>query len=79
MNDCAKKCIQHNIKCPVKDCRLWIEYGDDLNCSLVAIKKNGRMTLDQVAKRLKLSIVRIKQIQDRTLQKLQKNSHLKPS
>jgi len=78
MKKCAKKCMQHNIRCPIKDCRLWIKYDDDLNCSLIAIKKNGRMTLDQVAKRLSLSIVRIKQIQDTTLQKLQKNSHLKP-
>ena len=79
MKECAKKCVQHNTSCPVQDCRVWIDYEEDLNCSLVSIKKHGAMTLDQVAKRLNLSLVRIKRIQDDTLQKLQKNSHLKPS
>ena len=79
MRECAKKCMHHNISCPVKDCRVWIEYEEDLNCCLVSIKKHGAMTLDKVAERLNLSLVRIKQIQDSTLQKLQKNSHLRPS
>jgi len=79
MKKCAKKCIQHNTPCPVEDCRVWIDYEEDLNCCLIAVKKNGPMTLEKVAARLNLSIVRVKQIQDATLQKLQKNSHLKPS
>lgn len=79
MKECAKKCVQHNISCPVKECRVWIDYDDDLNCCFVAIKKNGAMTLEKVAERLKISLVRVKQIQDATVQKLQKNSHLKPS
>ncbi len=35
------------------------------------------MTLAQTAERLGLSIVRVKQIQDKALQKLQKKRHLK--
>jgi len=48
-----------------------------LNCSLMSVQKHGPMTLEETAKRLSLSIVRVKQLQDRALQKLQKNRRLK--
>ena len=62
--------------CPEKNCRAWIDYKKDFNCSNITIKKHGDLTLAQIAERLKLSIVRIKQIQDKALQKLQKKRHL---
>ena len=77
MNKCAKSCIQQNKSCKEKKFRLWIDYNEDLNCTLIATNKKNNMTLAEVAKRLHLSIVRIKQIQDKALQKLQKNSSLK--
>ena len=77
MKKCLKKCIMEDSACAEKDCRVWIDYDDDLNCSLLSIKKHKILTLEEVAKRLGLSIVRIKQIQDKALQKLQKNRHLK--
>ena len=73
MKKCASECVKNNKKCKNKECRLWIEYGEDLNCSLVAIKRNGPMTLYQVADRLKMSYVRIKQIQDTAIKKIDKD------
>jgi hypothetical protein len=79
MNDCAKVCLVKNQACKKNKCRMWINHKKDLNCALVATNNNpGGMTLEQVAERLDLSIVRIKQIQDIAVQKLQKKSHLKP-
>jgi len=51
---------------------MWIDYEDDHNCALIAIEKNGDMTLHEVAERLNISYVRVKQIQDKTLQKVGK-------
>ena len=77
MNDCAIECILNNKKCGERNCRMWIDYKDDLNCTLVAVKNSkGPMSLAEVAKRFNLSIVRIKQIQDKALQKLRKNNPL---
>ena len=72
MKECAEKCVQHKVECPFKECRLWIDYPDDLNCTSIAVKKNGRMTLRKVSERLGISFVRVKQIQDRTLAKAAK-------
>ena len=64
MRECAKKCSEKKKKCNQQDCRLWIDY-------------NPSMTLDEVSKRLGISLVRVKQIQDKAVQKMQKNSLLK--
>lgn len=77
MNQCAKDCLRKKEKCKRKECRLWINHNKDLNCTLVAVKNSkGPMTLDEVSKRLNLSLVRIKQIQDKAIQKLKKNAPL---
>ena len=52
--------------------RMWIDYPEDDNCALKAIEKNGPMTLDQVSKRLGVSIVRVSQIEKQALKKLAK-------
>ena len=77
MRKCLQECIKKDKKCCEKECRVWIDYEKDLNCSLLSIAKHGNMTLEETAKRLGLSIVRVKQLQDRALQKLQKNRRLK--
>jgi DNA-directed RNA polymerase sigma subunit (sigma70/sigma32) len=77
MNECTKKCILNKNECDRKDCRMWIDYRDDLNCALITVYNGkGPMTLEEVSKRFNLSIVRIKQIQDKALQKLKKNAPL---
>jgi len=71
MKKCASECVKNNYKCPLKKCKYWIAYKKDLNCTLIAVEKNGAMTLREVAERLNISFVRVKQIQDRALIKLQ--------
>ena len=77
MNDCAKKCMKDNANCKIKTCRLWIDYKEDLNCANISIDKCKQLTLSEVADRLDVSIVRIKQIQDTALSKIQKKGLLK--
>ena len=72
MDLCVSKCIKHNKKCVKTNCRKWMDYGEDLNCTEIAVKKNGSMTLQEIAKRLKYSHVRISQIEKAALRKLQK-------
>ncbi len=71
--DVHKKC---NVECDKKECRLWIDYEEDLNCTLLAIDKNnhGCMTLREIADRLGVSFVRIKQIEGKILEKLKKRN-----
>tara|TARA_Y100001937_G_scaffold9813_1_gene12063 strand:- start:221 stop:445 length:225 start_codon:yes stop_codon:yes gene_type:complete len=52
--------------------RCWIDYPEDENCIHVAIAKNGAMTLEEVAKRIGVSLVRISQIEKQALKKLNK-------
>tara|TARA_R110000824_G_scaffold134691_7_gene297729 strand:+ start:2320 stop:2562 length:243 start_codon:yes stop_codon:yes gene_type:complete len=74
MKLCAEICVKDNDLCDQKECRMWINYADDLNCSEIAVKKNGAMTLKQVGDRLQISHVRVTQIEKEVLNKLQKNS-----
>lgn len=76
MRDCTKKCIELDVSCPVEDCRQWIDYEEDMNCTLLAVEKHGKMTFREVAKRLGVSFVRIKQIQDKSVASLAKNTLL---
>jgi len=73
MIKCAEKCVEHEIGCPNKECRMWVAYKDDYNCVNIAVERYGKMTLREVSKRLGVSFVRIKQIQDKALSKLPKN------
>ena len=77
MKECAKKCSTEGTKCQQKDCRLWLEYPSDLNCTLIAVKKNGPMTLREVSERLGVSFVRVKQIEAEVLGKLRKRGTTK--
>ena len=67
---CLEACKKLNTTCPVKDCRYWIEYKDDLNCTFESINKNDAMTLREVAERIGVSYVRIKQIEDKVIDKI---------
>ena len=70
MRSCALATLVKNKTCAQCECRLWIDYEEDLNCTLIAVEKNGPMNLREVAERLGVSFVRIKQIQDSALCKL---------
>ena len=70
--DCAQECIYANSSCKEAECRMWIDYEEDRNCTLIAIDKQGPMTLNEISKRMDLSIVRISQIEKETLRKIKK-------
>jgi len=72
MKECVKICYLKKSPCANRECRMHIEYEEDLNCTIVAIKKHGPMTLEEVGKRHQISTVRAKQIIDATLLKLKK-------
>jgi len=70
MKNCCNWCVIKNSKCQVGECKYWIDYEEDLNCSLIAIDKHGQMTLREVSERLGISFVRVKQIQDSAFEKI---------
>ena len=67
-----------DVACDKKECRQWIDYDDDLNCTILAIKYNGGdpMTLRQISDRIGVSFVRIKQIEDELKNKLAKTKFI---
>ena len=69
---CFEVCAKKKKSCDKTDCRQWINYEEDLNCTLVALQQHGPMTLEEIGKRHHVSTVRIKQILDATLVKLKK-------
>ncbi len=67
--------MKHRVSCPEenRDCRFWINYEKDLNCSLITIDKIDRpMTLREIAERMGVSHVRIDQIEKEATKKLMK-------
>jgi len=69
---CLRKARQEKKPCDDADCRQWIDFPEDLNCALQTIESSGNrpLTLREVAKRLGISFVRVKQIEDKALKKL---------
>lgn len=76
MSECAKLCSTLDVSCPNSDCRMHINFEEDLNCTLIAIKKNGPMTLRQVADREGISFVAVKYIEEAATKKLKKGLKL---
>tara|TARA_A100001391_G_scaffold128490_1_gene87918 strand:- start:25 stop:249 length:225 start_codon:yes stop_codon:yes gene_type:complete len=72
MIECAKKCCELSVSCPVKECRQWIDHEEDLNCVNIAVDKNGPMKLRQIAERLGVTTARAQQIEKAALAKLKK-------
>ncbi len=74
MKECMKKCLRSSKPCEQRDCRTWIDYEKDLNCCLISIEESrtGRLTLHEVGDRLGLSFVRIRQIEQKAMEKLSK-------
>ena len=67
---CVQLCKDKKVSCPNRDCNMWIDFEEDLNCANISIVKHGNMTLRQVADREHLSFVRIQQIEKKVLKKL---------
>ena len=78
MRKCKIGVTLTNKPCQDCKCRQWLDYEEDLNCTLIAVDKHGPMTLREVGDRLGISFVRVKQLQDVALAKLAaKNTKLK--
>jgi hypothetical protein len=78
MRSCKTGVILRNKPCEECECRMWMDYEQDLNCTLVAVDKHGPLNLRQIGERLGISFVRVKQIQDAAVAKLaSKNNKLK--
>jgi len=72
---CSRICLKKNKKCCKIECRYFIDYEEEHNCSLISIHENGRMTLREVGDRLRISFARVKQIESAALKKI-KNTDL---
>ena len=72
MKECAIECYKTKQLCQNSECRLHIDYPEDLNCTSLAIQKHGPMTLEEIGKRHHISTVRAKQLVDSALVKLKK-------
>lgn len=73
LEECCEACLKHKVTCPVKQCRYWIKFRKDLNCTLIAAR-NGPLTLHETAERLGLTYGRVHQLEKLALKKLkQKN------
>jgi len=70
--ECLYKVRQEKTPCKSQQCRYWVNYPEDLNCVFETIEKSAdtSMTLREVAKRLGISFVRVKQIEDAALKKI---------
>ena len=72
---CSRKCIELNEGCPHQECRLWIDYKDEHNCTLISIYEKGALTLRQVGERLGISFARVKQIEEKALLKMRRRKN----
>ena len=73
---CAKACLDCGVSCHFEECRYWLPYEKEKNCSLVSIYINGPMTLQQIGERLGVSFVRVCQIEKKLTEKLKTNPKL---
>ncbi len=69
---CIDECRAAKKACKMNECRMWVDHLPDLNCTYETVNKNGSLSLREAAKRLNISFVRVKQIEDEALNKLLK-------
>lgn len=70
--DCVDEKLKNNFACFETKCEYWIDYEKDLNCTFVCAEKNGPLTLRETAERMGVSYVRVQQIEQRALKKMEK-------
>lgn len=75
--NCLETCKTLDVSCPNSDCRNWINYEPELNCVLrtieVAEESSVQLTLRDVSQRIGCSFVRVKQIEEEALKKINKS------
>jgi hypothetical protein len=68
--DIYEKC---NLPCDEKNCRQWINYPADFNCSIICANKNDTgLSLREVADRMGVTHVRVQQVEKAGLAKINK-------
>jgi len=55
-----------------KDCRMWIDYPKDFNCTLCSIERHGKLTLEQISERIGVTTQRVGQLEAKALGKIRK-------
>jgi hypothetical protein len=75
LRPCSRKCIELEESCPHEDCRMWIDYEEEHNCTLVSVYEKGSLTLRQVGERLGISFARVKQIEEKALLKMKRRTN----
>lgn len=79
-DSCLNACKSLNVSCPNMDCRNWINYESELNCTLrtveLAQENNISLTLRDVSQRIGCSFVRVKQIEEEALKKINKSKNI---
>tara|TARA_Y100000592_G_scaffold99069_1_gene173928 strand:- start:1906 stop:2169 length:264 start_codon:yes stop_codon:yes gene_type:complete len=76
--ECSKRCKELGVGCPVTDCKMWIDYPEEKNCCLISIDdKEKGLTLHEVAERLKINYLKVRQIEIRALKRLNFKKELK--
>jgi len=73
--NCYDKCKKKKKSCTKTDCRLWIDYPEDYNCTEISVERNDKLVFREIGDRLKLTPSRVKQIESAALKKL--NTRLK--
>ncbi len=73
LRKCAALCLEEDVSCPNRDCRQWISYEEDNNCTLVTVQKHGPLTLREIGLRINRTPPRVKQIIDEVLLRIRKN------
>ena len=77
---CLQACRELEVSCPNTDCRNWINYEEDLNCVFETVEKfkdnRQEFTLRDVSKRIGCSFVRVKQIEEEALKKINKSKSI---
>ena len=74
--DCAKQCRDKRKGCENTDCRMWIDFESEQNCCLISIEektKDGKdkgLTLHEVAERLDINYLKVRQIEINAMKKL---------
>jgi hypothetical protein len=67
---CYDACTLTGKSCKKKDCKLWIDYEKDYNCTEISVQKNDKLVFREIGERLKLTPSRVKQIENEALSKL---------
>ena len=66
---CFEACKKHNKSCENNQCRYWIDYDTENNCTILA-SQNGPMTLQDIGEIFGVTRMRICQIEKKILGKI---------